>query len=127
MSIDYLGTSLKYPLEISNGLPSLVSGTENVQQSIKLALMTKKGQRFFNPDYGSNIHKLQFMPNDDVLGAMLELEIEQTIADWVKQVQFLSVSFKIDDDKVFCSIKYKNLLNGQFEGFIYPFYKIILS
>ena len=62
-TVDYIGTDLKFDmverdLDGSSDDLLLVSGTNNLAQSIFLRLMSRMGSDPFDPEYGSRIHFL---------------------------------------------------------------------
>jgi phage baseplate assembly protein W len=125
----YLGTSLTHPVDItSTGQVGLISGRDNVQQSIKTILSTPQGSRFYLPEFGSKLHELYFEINDDVLEAQLEFEVREALGQWEKRIKVLDVSAsasKEQQDLVNCFIAYEILQSNDVESMVYPFYKKI--
>jgi len=55
-------------------------------------IITKKGQRLYNPDFGTDLLKFIFEPNDSLTLANLKAEITQSAKKYLPNVQIDSVS-----------------------------------
>jgi len=58
-----------------------------------LLLLTQKGERYYEPDYGTNLIKYIFEPNDELTATDIEEEIRNSVALYIPQVQVNSVKF----------------------------------
>lgn len=126
MAQDYLGTALKYPIQISElGRVRISSGIDVVKEGILQLLNTPVGTRFFNPDYGCRIHELLFEPSDEVLTNMLEFFITDAIEDWEKRVlvEAVQTTLVAEEYRVECFIQLRLLASNEPFDLIYPFYR----
>ena len=57
-----------------------------IKQAIVNLLLTNKGERPFNPDYGSNIRSYLFEPLDYGTAAQIKLSIKNTIAKFEPRI-----------------------------------------
>ena len=57
-----------------------------VKQAIVNLLLTNKGEKLFNPDYGSNIRKFLFEPLDYATAAQVKRNIESTVLTYEPRV-----------------------------------------
>ena len=62
-----------------------------IKQAIVNLLLTNKGERPFNPDYGSNIRSYLFEPLDYGTAAPIELTITSTIAKFEPRINVRSI------------------------------------
>jgi len=62
-----------------------------IKQAIVNLLLTNKGERPFNPDYGSNIRSYLFEPLDYGTAAQIELSITSTIAKFEPRINVRSI------------------------------------
>lgn len=106
----YLGTTVKYPLVVENGKVSLATGDEAVKQSVLDIIQTSVGEIFFNNEYGSEIEKALFEPNDNISNSLAEIYIIQALKKWEKRVNFVESSITREDGKVTIEVTYR-LLN----------------
>ncbi len=58
-----------------------------VRQSILLLLSTRPGERVMRPDYGCNLHRLLFWPNDHTTAGLAMHYVRQAIERWEPRVQ----------------------------------------
>ena len=65
MMPDFLGTGLRFPLQVTpRGRLAVSSADRRVEEAIYLILGTKIGERVMIPDFGCAIHDLVFAPNN---------------------------------------------------------------
>ena len=69
-----------------------------IKQSIVNLLLTNKGERPFNPDYGSNIRSYLFEPLDFGTASQIQLSIEATIAEFEPRIDVLEIECFPDFD-----------------------------
>ena len=142
----FLGKGAKYPFKFSevtggvekasseNYFPNnpVVAGDaiEKVNGSLNFIFNTTLGERFFLPDFGSNLYKVVFEPNDDIFADAMRVYIANAISKWEKRVVLLGVDILTnisdqDNNTARITVKYK-IINSQVVGnFIYPFVRNI--
>lgn len=64
---------------------------ESIKRSIRNIISTNKGERPFDPDFGSNVRALLFEPDSDLLRLAIEDEIETQIENFEPRVELLTV------------------------------------
>jgi phage baseplate assembly protein W len=119
----YLGTGLKYPIELSNGRVLTLSGYPLIDQSIIDILQTPVGSRLFLREYGSRLDELKFEPNDDILEGTLEMLIAEAIQTWESRTEFIDCSFQTDNDASLITIFHRPLPSNEIQSFVFPFYR----
>ena len=62
-----------------------------VKQAIKNVLLTKKGEKPFNPNYGSGVSDLLFEPMDYFVSSIMQKEIETTLENYERRVKVIDV------------------------------------
>ena len=58
-----------------------------------LLLLTQKGQRYMEPDFGTNLLKYIFEPNDNLTATEVEKEIKRTISLYIPALTINSIEF----------------------------------
>jgi phage baseplate assembly protein W len=58
-----------------------------------LLLLTQKGERYYEPDYGTNLLKFIFEPNDSMTEKDIEQEIKNTVSLYIPALKIQSVTF----------------------------------
>lgn len=129
MALEYLGKSFKYPLQQTEvGQIEKVEGLDSIKQSIFVILSTSVGTYFFLEEFGSNLHKLKFEPNDKILESLLRYHVADAINRWEKRAKLLDVSFQdVGVAQKNIIITYNNKLRNEIDSFIYPFYKELIA
>ena len=81
-----------FPLEKGlYGYPKIKKDVELIKDSIKQILTTRKGERVMLRNFGSNLHKLIFEPNDEFLNELVRIEVEEAIREWEPRVEIVDV------------------------------------
>lgn len=121
------GKSIAYPIRLDEqGDPVIIDGKSLLQQSVFDILSTPVGSRMDMPEYGSNLHKLMFEPNDDLIDSLLETYIEDALDRWENRLTFESLQITHPPDKpevVYCRIIALNRVREERQVFTYPFYR----
>jgi uncharacterized protein len=67
----------------------MVEEEDSVRQSILLLLATRRGERVMRPDYGCDLHRLVFSPNDDTTAGLATHYVERALARWEPRIQIV--------------------------------------
>ncbi len=67
----------------------MVEERESVRQAIFLLLSTIPGERVMRPDYGCDLYKLIFAPNDYTTAGLAIHYVKQAIERWERRVEIL--------------------------------------
>lgn len=71
----------------ATGAIAMVENERAIRQSILLLLSTMPGERINRPDYGCDLHKLVFMPNDATTHGLAMHYVRQAIGRWEPRVR----------------------------------------
>ena len=62
---DFLGAGWKFPVRLdARGRLELVQQEADVEEAIRMILLTHRGERMMRPEFGSELFRLQFLPLD---------------------------------------------------------------
>jgi hypothetical protein len=64
---------------------------EQAKTDIVNLLLTHKGERYMQPDFGTNLRKFLFQPNTNALGTQLRNEITSAIKFWLPFVKLENI------------------------------------
>jgi len=83
---DYaIGISL--PIQITNtAFEQTFQTSEQVKSNIKNLLLTKRGERILQPEFGSGLQELLFEPNVDDFEGRIEDTINESLEQWLPYV-----------------------------------------
>ncbi len=59
-----------------------------------LLLLTEKGQKWYDPNYGSFLVKFLFEPDDNLLQSDITKDIKETVSTYIPQLTISNVLFK---------------------------------
>jgi len=109
---DYaIGLSL--PITINNiAFEQTFQTNEQVKSNIKNLLLTKKGERILQPEFGSGLHEVLFEFNNDEYSSIIESEIESAINQWlpfvtIQDIEIEQTDFLKDTNRVNVSITFR--------------------
>ena len=106
--------NIKFPLEDDNeknGLFELNDVTKDALTSnLVLLLLTNKGERYYQPDYGTNLLRYVFEPKDGFTIADIEEEVRSTVKSFIPQLTIKTIDFNQDENDLGDGIG-KNELN----------------
>ncbi len=95
----YLGIGWKFPpsFDRHSGSVEMVSGLEDVKESLTILMRTRVGERTMEPTYGSELTPLAFQQVDLNLQTFMVNNIRQTIAEHEPRVDVLEVTLCTPD------------------------------
>jgi len=76
-----------------------------IARSIRNIISTSPGEKFFDPDFGSNVTRLLFENLDDVSAISIRDEIENSINNYEPRVSLISVDTTPDYDNNSLDVK----------------------
>ena len=89
---------------------------DSYSSNLLLLLLTQKNERYYEPDYGTNLLKYIFEPNDNLTANLVEEDIKNTVSKYIPEIKIVSVTFNwlVDDNKESISDNQLNV-NVKFE------------
>lgn len=109
---DYaIGISL--PIQITNtAFEQTFQTSEQVKSNIKNLLLTKKGERILQPEFGSGLQALLFEPNVDDFESRIEDTINESLEQWLpyvtaEEIEVDSSNELRDNNRINVSVKFR--------------------
>ena len=103
-------TFKKHP--VTNDLVT-VKDKSAVAQSIKGLLLTRRGERPFQPDLGSGLQDLLFEPMDYGSAALIKKEITETLVRYESRISITSLNCFPDYDNNGYNVELEYLIRGR--------------
>ncbi len=75
-----------------------IKNVNAISRSVRNIILTTPGEKFFDPDFGSNVSKLLFENVDDITASQIQEEIEFSINNYEPRVKLLSVEVNPEYD-----------------------------
>jgi phage baseplate assembly protein W len=104
---------------------AMASDETSVRQSIEIILSTSKGARVMRPDFGCDLSKLLFEPNNGTTHALAKFEVEEALKTWEPRIELLDVSVRADGNhgmRLLIDISYRVRSTDNRFNLVYPFY-----
>jgi len=96
--------NIKYPLrdDVSTNKYFLMTQVtkDAFSADLLLLLLTQKGERYYEPNYGTNLLKYIFEPNDTITSSDVEQEIKNTVSLYIPALKISKINFNwnLDDN-----------------------------
>ena len=81
-----------------NGDLIAIKNVNAITRSIRNIVLTIPGEKFFDPDFGSNVSRLLFENVDDITASQIQEEIEFSINNYEPRVKLINVEVIADND-----------------------------
>jgi phage baseplate assembly protein W len=123
---DYLGTGLRFPLDVDrNGRIATSSGEQRVEESIALVLGTRLGERVMLPRFGCGVHDQLFEANDPTSIGIVKFAVRDALALLEARIDVLDVGVETSPSSpslVLVRIDYRIRANNAIGNIVYPFF-----
>jgi phage baseplate assembly protein W len=67
-----------------------------ITSNLLLLLLTQRGERYYHPNYGTDLLKYIFEPKDNLTLSEIEREIKQTVSDFIPEVTITRIDMFSD-------------------------------
>lgn len=84
---------------------------DEIRSSLTHLLLTNKGERYYKPDFGTNLRNFIFNPNDNTTYEAMKEEVRTAVTKYFPQLQITDIIINIDpnnDRSIFLQINYIN-------------------
>lgn len=126
MKNEILGKGWRFPiLPDETGSLAYVANDENVEQSLKVLLLTDLRERVMRADFGCQAPSLVFAPGSVQYLGLLETTVREAIRDWEPRVDTESVVAEVDPEdetRVTVQISYVVRQTNTRNNLVFPFY-----
>ncbi len=128
LKTDIVGRGWNFPPQIgSQGGLALTSERNEIEQAMRIIIMTVPGQRVMRPNFGCRIHELLFAPNNQTTTAQAERFVKDALAMWEPRVTVMEVDAYPDPhmaNRLLIDVKYEVKSTGDPRSLVFPFYLI---
>jgi phage baseplate assembly protein W len=125
---DFLGVGWKFPpCQDARGQIELVHQEQDIEEAIRIILLTNKGERIMRPEFGSELFRLQFAPNDASTAGLARRYVTEALAFWEPRIEVTEVRAGPDDRnpaRLLIDITYRVPATNSERNLVFPFYVI---
>lgn len=124
----FLGTGWSFPprfSKIKKGV-ELVSGEEDIQESLRILLSTQVNERFLQPKYGCNLDELLFEPLNTTVKTYIRGLVKQAILHFEPRIELEDVVIETIDEpagKIELVVFYRVRATNSRYNLVFPFYQ----
>jgi uncharacterized protein len=86
-------------ISVAPGRVEMVDGDDAVRQGIFLLLSTTPGERVMRPEYGCELQRVLFSPNDDSTAGLAIHYVRQAIERWEPRVDIVRLDAEANRDR----------------------------
>jgi phage baseplate assembly protein W len=105
----------------------LVTGEQEIEESIRLILATAPGERPMRPAFGCAIHDFVFAPADAATAGQIAFEVRTALERWEPRIDVLEVRVDFDgveEGTLHIQIGYRIRGTNDPRNLVFPFYVI---
>ncbi|NER84624.1 MAG: GPW/gp25 family protein [Leptolyngbya sp. SIO1D8] len=121
----YIGAGLAFPISTNvQGSFQLSSDMPNLEESIRIILGTKLGERVYRPNFGCRLSEMVFEPMNTQTLLMIRLHVQEALEIWEPRIDLIEVITDPDPTtgQVDINIIYQPRDSYDSRSMVYPFY-----
>jgi phage baseplate assembly protein W len=131
---DYVGKGFSFPLRVNiQSNLHLSTNNYNIEESMRLILGTKWGERLYRPDFGSRLDELIFAPMNTETLLLIRLYVTQALERWEPRIILKGVYVEVassqlrkkpdpEQGRLNIVIQYQIKDSHDTKSLVYPFY-----
>lgn len=125
---DFLGSGWAFPPRLdSRGQIELVHQEQDIDEAIRMILLTNKGERPMRPEFGSDLFRIQFSPNDAATAGLARRYVTEALSWWEPRIEVRDVRAGPDprnSARLLIEIEYHIPATNSDRNLVFPFYVI---
>lgn len=126
----FLGVGWQFPVAVSTGSDGIarigVAAYErSIAESIRILLGTARGERLMRPDFGCDLNRLAFAPNNNSTAGLAIFYVREALVKWEPRIELQAVDAEPDpgaDDTMLIRIDYRVVATNTVSNLVYPYY-----
>ncbi|HSL67547.1 MAG TPA: GPW/gp25 family protein [Actinomycetota bacterium] len=128
MNDQFVGRGWAFPLRTdSTGGMALVSREREIEEAVRVVLMTAPGERPMRPEFGCRIHDFIFAPADATTAGRISYEVRRALRRWEPRIDVNEVSVLFDTEDpslLYVDVRYTIKSTNDPRNLVFPFYVI---
>jgi len=126
--VDVVGSGWAFPPTVdARGRIALARQERDVEEAIRMILLTPIGQRVMRPEFGCRIHDLIFAPNEATTTGLARYYVEDALGMWEPRIDVTEVLVTPDPlntGRLLIEIRYVIKATHDERALVFPFYRI---
>ena len=108
--------AMKFPCKLESGLGRFrtMSEAEEIAQSVRMILLTHRGERPYRPEFGSDLARYAFENVDTTLRTLIRQEVIAALRKWEPRIFNIQVTFEpnLQEGALLVNVSYEILSTG---------------
>ena len=124
---DFLGRGWSFPVGVDPATSRVLGARweEDIQQAVRLILLTGKGERMMQPEFGCDLRRFAFDHMDYTTRTQMEQEAQQALVRWEPRITDVEVHLERDpgdDGRLLLHVSYVVRSTNNPYNLVYPYY-----
>ncbi|HEV8297986.1 MAG TPA: GPW/gp25 family protein [Acidimicrobiales bacterium] len=128
MEGDFLGTGWAFPPRVNgSGGIAMVRDERELEEAMRIVLLTYPGERPMRPEFGSRVRDFVFRETSAEMRAALAHEVRTSLQRWEPRVDVNDVGVTLDESDqslVYLDVQYTPKATNDRRNLVFPFYTI---
>ncbi|MEI2732808.1 MAG: GPW/gp25 family protein [Dermatophilaceae bacterium] len=128
MAQEFVGTGWAFPMRTDpTGGVALVSGSREIEESIRLILATSPGERPMRPEFGCAVHDYVFAPADASTAGDIAYVVRVALERWEPRIELEGIDVRFDEvdmGTLYIDLHYTIRGTNDPRNLVFPFYVI---
>lgn len=128
MAEEFVGAGWAFPVRADTaGRIGLSTGTQEIEESIRLILSTAPGERPMRPEFGCAVHDYVFAPADASTAGDIAYAVRVSLARWEPRIDLGDVTVRFDAADagvLYVDVAYAIRGSNDPRNLVFPFYVI---
>lgn len=121
----FLGVGWSFPVKPSGGKLGFAAYEADVEQAIRIILLTEPGERPMLPEFGGGLRRFLFEPNSPQTRFAIARAVRTALIDWEPRIDIERVEVTPDNvqpNLLLINVDYVVRATNSFYNRVYPFY-----
>lgn len=126
-AVSFLGRGFKFPIQADKTTGRMMTSAyeEDIQEAVYIILMTRKGERVRNPEFGCGVHDYLFGTMDFTSLKEMERSVEEALILWEPRIRDIDVEVELEEadlGRLLIKIGYVVRNTNNPFNLVFPFY-----
>lgn len=123
----FLGTGWKFPVSVdgATGRIRMSSNEENIEDSVRIIIGTRRGERMMEPEFGCRIWEYSFETVNYTTLYAMKNEVENALIRWEPRITEIEAEVRderIQEGLLLIQVRYRIRSTNNLYNMVYPFY-----
>ena len=120
----FLGEGWKFPVSVdeTTGRIKTSQYEEDVEEAVRIIIMTRKGERVMRPEFGCGLQDYLFAGLDYDTATQMRLEVQRALTDWEPRITDVEVGVEREGGRLMIRVSYVVRATNNPFNLVYPYF-----